>query len=137
MKKNYKIPIFVLSIFLMIMLTMFLIINYLPYHAQVDSIIVESVVLEDNGMDFFYYCNVTISLTSWSCCDSVQNINVDVKGNFRRVSISVSMELNACLLQALYTSTLTLPIILTYYGNWTIACNGFTIQLDMGDYLQT
>ena len=134
MKKRYKIPIFVVSVFLMIILIMFLIVNYLPYHAQVDSINVDSVVLDDNGLEFFYCCNVTISLTSMSICDSVQNINIDVNGNFRRVSISVSMEQNACMLQALYTGTLTLSITLTNYGNWTISCNGFTIQLDMSDY---
>ena len=75
---------------------MFLIFNVFPHHAKVDSVIIDSVVMYDHvaWADTVYCCIVNISLSSQTCCDRIQGYTVDMKENFRRVVISIYMELN-------------------------------------------
>lgn len=137
MKGRFKILIIVFSLLLIIFSGMFIILYYFPYKAEVNSIIVENVSLYDHIAfgNKIYISNVTISFSGISCCDRVQRIESRTEDILNSVIISIFMERNECMLPALYSGHITMQIILTNYGNWTINCNGFVVRLNMGDFI--
>ncbi len=112
---------------------------YGPNRATVNSIVIDSVTTSGShsfGSERFFNCIINISISSQSTCDSVDRYTTNVDENSMQVTISIYMTSNTpCLLPAFYSGMISLPIVLTYYGDWIISCNNFDVLLDMSDYL--
>ena len=140
MKRRTKIIVIIVTLIIVVPTIVVPLYFYRSSRATVNSIIIDSVTTSGShsfGSERFFNCIINISISSQSCCDTVERCIIKVDENSMKVTISIYMTIKTgCLLQAFYSGMISLFVILTYYGDWIISCNDFTIQLDISDYLQ-
>ncbi len=139
MKKRTKIIVIIVTLIIVVPAIVFPLYFYGSSRATVNSIVIDSVTTSGShsfGSERFFNCIINISISSQSCCDSVERCTTKVDENSMKVTISIYMTINTwCLLPAFYSGMIIITVLLTFYGDWTISCNNFNIQLDISDYL--
>ncbi len=140
MKKRTKIIVIIVTLIIVVPAIVFPLYFYKSSRATVNSIVIDSVTTFGSnsfGSERFFNCIINSSISSHTCCDTVERCIIKVDEDSMKVTISIYMTINTwCLLPAFYSGMISLFVLLTFYGDWTISCNDFTIQLDISDYLQ-